>query len=492
MKIIFLGLIIFISIAAFYGIISPTSLIATYGILAILPLVLLYIRKNLFNTLFVLIFLSAIQGIGLIRIPVLPDIAPYRILLIVLLLFFVSELIMHKRKIIGGIKKVEIAMILLCVYILFSMIFAGTGYVKGKGLFLTFLLNAYVVPFLIYFFVKNLVTNEQEIRKIFIFFTIFGLYLGLTGIFEMFRLDFLVFPEYIMDHKIGIHWGRARGPFVQAGVNAMVISMIIFMSFYLLQLEKKKWAKFFIFVSLISMLVTLVLTYSRGSWLSFLLASLFVIRFFPSLRKAFIFFSVVVFLIIAVQISMNQFQIKHVQEGQQFFSRLTVEEAVTERLTSTTSIFSRINVYATAGRMFLAKPIFGFGYNKFKEEQSEYFVPIEGIPFNITEGISMHNMYGMILMEFGLIGLSLYLYILIYFIKINIKLYRLLPHEGFLSKNFMIIIGGVFIIYLTNMFTKDYQYIMFPNLYFYCVAGIMDGIYQRNMLKTSHEKIITA
>jgi hypothetical protein len=44
---------------------------------------------------------------------------------------------------------------------------------------------------------------------------VFGLYLSVTAVFEITKQWSLVFPGFIGDPKIGIHFGRARGPMLQ-------------------------------------------------------------------------------------------------------------------------------------------------------------------------------------------------------------------------------------------------------------------------------------
>ena len=47
-----------------------------------------------------------------------------------------------------------------------------------------------------------------------IYGNLFGVYLGFTAVCEIAQLWSLVFPKYIADPKIGLHFGRARGPMV--------------------------------------------------------------------------------------------------------------------------------------------------------------------------------------------------------------------------------------------------------------------------------------
>src|SRR3712207_9200411 len=50
-----------------------------------------------------------------------------------------------------------------------------------------------------------------------------GAYLGLIALFETVHLNSLVWPRYILDPNVGIHLGRARGPFAEAGANGMAM-----------------------------------------------------------------------------------------------------------------------------------------------------------------------------------------------------------------------------------------------------------------------------
>src|SRR5438093_1302521 len=50
-----------------------------------------------------------------------------------------------------------------------------------------------------------------------------GAYLGLTAVFEGLGLDALIVPRYIADPGAGIHFGRARGPFVEAVADGLAL-----------------------------------------------------------------------------------------------------------------------------------------------------------------------------------------------------------------------------------------------------------------------------
>ena len=89
------------------------------------------------------------------------------------------------------------------------------------------LLDRIAVPFLL-FMVAPLVFTTPERRDLLLkTVTLIGVYLGATAIAEMFAPS-LVWPRYITDPSLGIHIGRARGPFVIAETNGMALALAFF------------------------------------------------------------------------------------------------------------------------------------------------------------------------------------------------------------------------------------------------------------------------
>lgn len=78
------------------------------------------------------------------------------------------------------------------------------------------LINGYLIPLAIYIVARNIKYDEKQLDWFLIAMTVFGVYLAITGIFEGLGLYSFVFPRYIADPKVGLHFGRARGPMVQS------------------------------------------------------------------------------------------------------------------------------------------------------------------------------------------------------------------------------------------------------------------------------------
>ena len=80
-----------------------------------------------------------------------------------------------------------------------------------------------LIPFLVFLLAPVIFATARD-RRIFLV-SLVGLaaYLGTTAAFETAGLRSLVFPRYIGDPSVGIHFGRTRGPFVQSVAEGLAL-----------------------------------------------------------------------------------------------------------------------------------------------------------------------------------------------------------------------------------------------------------------------------
>ncbi len=81
-----------------------------------------------------------------------------------------------------------------------------------------------LVPFLLFLIAPVAFRTEAQRRILPIGLVILGAYLGLMSLFEaVSSLHGLVVPSYILNPALGIHAGRSRGPFLEAGANGLAM-----------------------------------------------------------------------------------------------------------------------------------------------------------------------------------------------------------------------------------------------------------------------------
>ena len=482
LKSLLLTFVILFNVYAFNTHIPTVPLLKMHLTLAVAILVLMFIVKNNMVTLLSLWFLLVLfQKVtwGSV-LPMLPRISPDRIIFILIVLFFLFEFMFKGRKI-QAFSSIEMTMIAFSMYILFSMIASGTM-IKATGLSFGVYLVAYGFPFFMFFISKNVIDDENKIKKFFIFLCVIGLYLGLTGIFEYFRLDQLVFPRKIVQTMGGGLQARSRGPFLQPAVNGTVIGMIILSTLILLRSECSKWRKNFYIISLISMIVTLLFTFTRSCWLAFIVAIFTIPIFAPRLRGVFIqsllgLIILILFLSTFVNINARSFG----KEDQFYFENATLIEKLVTRFTAESSVTGRVDLLKMGYMVFMDQPFFGHGFGTFGKLVEKYGISLEAstLDRDISKIHGIHDTTVALLVDVGLIGVSMYLFILFNILNVYRKLYKKLPREGFLGRELMVICIGTFIVFLINAQFFDMRLYIFPNTLFFCIAGIMVGFYHR-------------
>ncbi|MBI5056335.1 MAG: O-antigen ligase family protein [Nitrospirae bacterium] len=479
-KVVFLTIIILISVWGVYSFISPAALLTFFWFFAIAPIVFVIQRKNLLNSL-LLWFVAVLFREGVIlSLPVLPDIFPERLIWVSIIFIILTELAFRQRKLVLGNLEIESSMVIFSVYVVASMFVAGTLISEGKGgLKLSTFLSGYGMPFSIYFFGKNLIDDEQKIKKVFIFFTIVGFYLGLTGIFEYFKLTYLIFPRYILSGWV--HAGRSMGPFLNASVNGTVIGMILFMTTYLVLHEQKRWLKIFYVLSITVMLITLVFTLTRACWLAFLIALFIFPVFYPRVRVVFVGCLLVLSILFAGVYKQLSSDLDWSERAEKMYNKDSFKDKFIERMTQVSPVYGRASLYGVVWRIFLDHPIFGVGYGKFMEVSPKYLYKMENVPktIGVGKGTNVHDTWSGVLAELGIVGLGLILFIMLSMVKVSIKLYRLLPENGFMSGKLIAMFLGMFIIYLINAQLIEMHFFPFPNSMFYLFGGIASSLYQK-------------
>jgi O-antigen ligase len=147
--------------------------------------------------------------------------------------------------------------------------------------------------------------------------------------------------------------------------------------------------------------------------------------------------------------------------------------------------------------MLLERPLFGYGYGTFQEAKKEYLLRNEMFSVSddsfIEEKAGFHDTYMGILLDLGLLGFGLYLFIIFYILSSCMRLYIKSPQGEFLGKDFAVISFGIFLVLLIKIQSSDLRYFIFPNCIFFSMAGIVAGlsqrISQRNNISPANRKI---
>jgi O-antigen ligase len=247
----------------------------------------------------------------------------------------------------------------------------------------------YIFPFTLFHLAGMVFAGEREIRRFETFALVVLSYLSFTAIAFLVGAHALVFPKFILDPNVGYHVDRARGPFLQAVANGVSLNMLALVVFHAYRRGSLRGWK--TVAVLASVPIAILATMTRAVWLSFA-GSLLAILLLSKNRKLRLVFMVLAGLgVTGLAVVMNTTQLGG---------------AVDDRLSESAPVEYRKAVYAGGWQMFLDRPITGWGFHQMPAELPRYVDEFH------EKVLYPHNTYLEVAVENGLLGLSLYMWLM--------------------------------------------------------------------------------
>ncbi|MDP8229686.1 MAG: O-antigen ligase family protein [Candidatus Gorgyraea atricola] len=391
---------------------------------------------------------------------IMPDMDISRIVFVLLLGIFILEVLARKRRL-YAFTGIEYSMFFFCVLAIVSMVWTGSLVKQGGGLGIGELLTGYLVPFFM-FYVSQHVFDTPEKRNVFIkFIVVLGAYLCLTAFFEHFNVHSLIWPKYILDPAVGIHFERARGPFLQAAVNGTALGFVLTSSFFfILKPDSKSSWRHLSWVLLALAPIAIFFTYTRATWIAgimgFTAIMLFAMR---HKKKIFLIITIALCLLTAVSLF--------------FILDDDTMHVAARRAGNENPVYDRLNLYIASMNMFMDHPVLGVGFGRFSKHVMRYYENIEGIPFRAAE-LVQHDTFIGILAEMGIAGFALILSIYFLILSKSIRLYKSLARKPG-EKAMVAVFWAIMAVFVVNSLFIEMKYFEFVNSLFFIFAGIIYG-----------------
>ncbi len=255
-----------------------------------------------------------------------------------------------------------------------------------------------IFQWLVFIIVPAAFSTREDRRVILATFVGMGVYLGFTGIFEIVGPHAFVFPRYINNPAVGIHYGRARGPFTEADVMGLALYACLLASVVAHREWSSKWPRVAAKVAFVVCCISLLLTLERTIWVAVAITVPFTLIVVRELRRYILPVLAGVALLVGVAFSIG-----------------TVRNKLLVR-TSSQSIGTLQNRQAlddAAIAMVEARPLFGFGWEQFLVVAPNYFKTSDAYSIDAVANNPVHDVYASIAAELGLVGLALWLTILL-------------------------------------------------------------------------------
>ena len=307
----------------------------------------------------------------------------------------------------------------------------------------------YVVPFTLFHLAKLVFAEEKRFRQFEIFALIALAYLCFTAIAFLVDAKFLNFPRFILDESLGFHADRARGPLLQAVANGVSLNLLGLLALHAYRRGSVRGLKAVVLLAAVP--IAILATMTRAVWLSFggtVLALIF-ISGNRMLRRAGVGIVLVAGAGLAAVLSSNELGC-----------------ALRDRLEERGPLEYRQAVYVGAWEMFLERPLTGWGFNQMPAELPHH---VSGYKEKL---LYPHNTYLELLVEDGIVGLGLYLWLMWELWRLGRGAVPAEDRDGFLDAEFHRLWPVLLGVYWVNAAVVVMSY-QFVNGLLFTLAGML-------------------
>jgi O-antigen ligase len=261
------------------------------------------------------------------------------------------------------------------------------------------LIAGYLIPLSLYWIGRQAPLRERPLVWMHGLLAVFGIYLCVTALAEITQQWWLVYPRYIADPKVGLHFGRARGPMVMSVTLGVYLAAGLLSSWYVL----RRWGRhgWLLLAAIFPLyLGAMFYSYTRSVWMGGGLAVLIVLAVSLKGRWRIMLLGGAVASMLLVGLTLSDRILGFEREGPASDTR--------------DSASMRTSFTYVSWQMFLDRPIWGVGFGQFPKAKLRYLndrsVPLE---LQRIRELVHHNTLLSLLTETGLIGLGMFLAVLI-------------------------------------------------------------------------------
>jgi putative inorganic carbon (hco3(-)) transporter len=276
-------------------------------------------------------------------------------------------------------------LVLVALFGICSSIAAGS--LTDQTAFFGLLDRLGVVPFIGFALADRLYGTERDRMVLVTVLVGVGGYLGLTALFETIGANALVFPRYILDPVVGTHFGRARGPFVEAAANGLAlfeagVAALVGMRMFVHRVSRLAATAVVVLCAL-----GVLFTLTRAAWVGAIAAAIVGCLLDARLRRR----------LAPVALGAGALALA----GLLLVPNLSDRAA--DRADSELPVWDRLNSNSTAWAVIEAYPLFGIGWNNFPSVNASFARQADDIPLTGTR-VSVHNVALSHLAELGVVG----------------------------------------------------------------------------------------
>lgn len=373
---------------------------------------------------------------------------------------------------------VDWALALTLVWLTASFLMAGSStLVVDEAPPLWRLLFSFWAPALLYLAARQSAITARGSGWLLGALSLLGLYLAITALAETAGAWSLVFPGYIADEELGMHFGRARGPALNS-VSLGVYLAVCFWATWLLLPKLRRMARVVAFAALPLMAIAILLTYTRSTWLGLAASGVAVLaaQTPPRLRWKAVGGVVAAAAVLGVVSWQSVLRLEREDSG-----------GVSQHSVQQRTAFAYVS-----WQMFKDHPVAGVGFGRFFDKKLPYLSDrTQAFELESLRPLHHHNTFLSLLTETGLIGVAAYLAVLGGVCAAGWRLSQSEPAAAPVRRLGVLAVATV-MVYLPSAVFHDLSLVSTDQWLVFLVAGVAVGCERRVAASLSPPKPLGA
>lgn len=322
--------------------------------------------------------------------------------------------------------------------------------------------DRFIVPICLYLIVRLTIQDGASAQKLLPVVVFLFISQSMIGILSW------SFPQLLPSEWLSQAGSRTTGSLVNASVYTTTLTLTGLVLLHASLISKHRLNRLTAIITFCLLAYCIFISFSRASWIGGIVVLLGLLYIYPQFTFKTSIVVLSVLLLSGSWLLSDQIQ----------WAQSRIYSAESER-----SALSRLPVYQAAYRMFLAKPLTGWGYGNFDRYDRQFQGRVADFASD-NKDHSSHNLYLTTIAEQGLVGLGLYLAPIIGLSILTVKTFPQMPNYGFWSRKLLLIFWLVIISYIVVNNFSNMRVVFGLGMWWITLGLIASMIYSQRRSKS--------
>lgn len=286
-----------------------------------------------------------------------------------------------------------------------------------------------IIPFCMYLVARLAAPRKKE----FILLQWVALFIALSQ--SMIGLFSWVAPQVLPQIWQYLNGLRTTGSLKDPDLYALILTFSAILLLHAAVNQKSGFIRLILFVATGLCAIFAFLSLERAAWLGGVFVTIGLIFLYPKTMFRLLIIGAIVSVILGAGILSTHFTLS------------------ANRFSETSPVYDRFVVFDGMAQMFQIKPVLGWGYETLDQNIHHYYRRI-GEATLVNRKVTSHNTYLTVLTELGLVGFLLYVFPVVWWFVLSIRIWGRIPKEGYWSRS---LLGSLWLVMLFNFTVSNFM-----------------------------------